>query len=105
MNLKGAVPIADLIETTMVDHVPGYLARQHALQLRIYTDLVAALALPTEEREERLNALRKKVQDGPILMRGLKYLLGQIQQGRGTQAKLRCAVAALAVGQNVRVGN
>jgi hypothetical protein len=97
INLKGAVPIADLVETTMIDHVPGYLARQHAIQLRIYTDLVDALAQPTEEREERLKALRKKVQDRPIpVLRGLQYLLGHIQQGRGTQAKLRCAVAAVA---------
>ncbi|HWY88492.1 MAG TPA: hypothetical protein VNX28_17400 [Gemmataceae bacterium] len=31
-----------------------------------------------------------------LVRRGLQYLLGHIQQGRGTQAKLRCAVAALA---------
>jgi hypothetical protein len=97
INIKGTIPIADLVETAMIDRVPGYLARQHAMQLRLYTELVDVLALPTEEREEGLKALRKKAQDGSILVRrGMQYLMGLIQQVRGTQAKLRCAVAALA---------
>jgi hypothetical protein len=97
VSVGGSIPFSDVIETAMIEHMPGYLTRQHAMRLRLYTELVESLKMPAGERAKQLETLENKAKDKPLLVRqGLSYLLGQMNEGRRTQAGLRCAVAALA---------
>jgi hypothetical protein len=101
---RAAAPIADTLEMTMIDRVPGYRTRQHAAQLRIYNDVIEALKLPPQTREDRLQVLLKKAKDGSLLVRtSMPYLLGLVKEACRPQAQLRCALVALAA-ERFRLG-
>src|SRR5439155_13774566 len=47
------------LEIRMMQLIPGYLIRQHAHELRLYTDFIEALKSPREHQEGRLRQVFK----------------------------------------------
>jgi hypothetical protein len=88
--------MAGTFEEILASRVPGYLARQRAALLLWQTDFIEALKLPQAETEQRLPALKKRAENAPTLARGMVYVMGLRQENLQTQAKLGCAVTALA---------
>jgi hypothetical protein len=85
------------IDATLTQLLPGYLIHQHAAVLRFATDLVEAAKLPLPQRDERFEALQKKLQGEPFLVRLSAPPLVKLREvDLRRHANLGCALAALA---------
>jgi len=87
------------IDATVAEYFPSYYSLQHAAVLRFATEKVEAAKLPPEKREERFQALEKKTEEEPNLVRILAmrpFAVKMRAREHRRQTDLRCALAAVA---------
>jgi hypothetical protein len=95
-NLFVGVGISATVDAWIIDNVPGFVARQRAALLRFQTEFVDALRKTPPEQDERVESLRKKVQNPPSFSVGIPYLLGQRENLKKAQTKILCGYVAIA---------
>jgi hypothetical protein len=105
MRLRdGKITDAKLLEATDYDNripkpfrylFPNKFARDYPERLRLQNELVRATQLRDEAQAEAFRKVETKVQANPRL-KEIGYILGPVLQLRETQARLRCAIAAVA---------
>jgi hypothetical protein len=74
---------------------PKTFVREYPERLRLHNELVQATQLPDEAQTEAFRKLEKKVQANSSL-KEIGYILVPVLQMKETQARLRCAIAAVA---------
>jgi hypothetical protein len=94
VKTQNSVPFTQALEAA-IEKLPGFSARQHAAQLKLYTSVLEALQLPQEKCDEWFDALGKRADTESLLLPQISAVVKVRQADLRTRAYLYSAVAAL----------